>query len=176
MARALPLALCCAGCLVTNELDFEASRSLLTVDIRSPSSPFPVPTESGECNAGEVQFVARYYYEDVQQTLFVLTYVNDQQVGTFADTAGPDPNGTPEHVPPLICVSRNDLQSTCNRVELFVSDDPARLRAANVAELRSEPRVQKATWFLYGGSTDQEAGGAKPYASFYDCLPPDEGM
>ncbi|MET0284898.1 MAG: hypothetical protein ABW352_10520 [Polyangiales bacterium] len=176
VAGTLPLALSCASCLVTNELDFQANKSLLTADIVSPRSPYPVPSVTGdECLPSEVSFVARYYYEDVAQPLWMFAFVNGQQLRGLYQ-AMPNPNGSPEHVPPAICAPRSALQNACNRIEVFVTEDLNLLNTTSPEDLRGEPRVQGVTWYLYGSSTDEEAGGAKPYTSFYDCLSLTEEM
>jgi hypothetical protein len=175
VASALSLALSCAGCLVTNELDFDPSRSQLTVKIDSPESPYPVPEQgSDDCPLpGYLFFRAEYYYEDVEQALTVLPLVNGaplQLAGTVE--AKPDPQGTAYHVPPPICVKLDTLNLPCNRVELFVSADPDQLRRS-FDEFSIDPRVQSVVWLLTGRSGETPGSTAKPYTSFSDCLPRD---
>ncbi len=175
LASALSLALACAGCLVTHDLDFTPNRSRLNVELRTPVSPSPVPSaDSPDCRTGEISFVADYYYEDVDVPLTVLPVVNDQTISVAPYSADPSPDRGPLHTAPLICVSRDRLGEACNRVELFVSDDPSLFRT-NVENLRNDPRVLEKTWFLIGPSGDSIGSDGKPYTSFYDCLPPDGG-
>jgi hypothetical protein len=178
-ASALSLALPCAGCLVTNELDFEANLNAPSVRLIAPPSPSIVPcAASDEClqlnRPDSLAFRAAFYDRDVDQTLYAAAYINGVSLA-FPVEVRPSPEQTPEHLSPVICIPRSSLRERCNRVRLIVTDNlPAQSRP--VDELLNDPDVDYIDWYLSPPACDTESGAGKPDTSLLDCLPPDGGL
>lgn len=180
IASALSLALPCAGCLVTNELEFPANLNAPSVKLISPRGVSAVPSVgSDECTQNNrpdsLYFHVALYDRDVDQTLWVAPYVNGVGLigaeGLYA--AMPGQLGTEEHESPVVCIPLEQLREPCNRVRLIVTDNLADQRLP--VDL-SDPNIAYVEWYLTGPAQDNLGSSGKPYTSFTDCLPPDGGL
>lgn len=169
----------CAGCLVTNELEFEANRNLPSVKLVSPPALAAVPsTGSDACGFGtkKLAFQADYYDQDVDQVLFVVPKVNGSTFSASALPIVPDPAGSAKHVATPICVPLDQLRAPCNLVQLFVTDQPDLFAVPDVEPLKYDPRVDYIEWRLTGPAADSPGGAGKPYVGISACEPDSGGM
>lgn len=167
-----------AGCLVTNELDFDPNRNAPSVTMLSPE-PVTQVTSTGDPDCRDVlggtmglEFRAAYYDLDVEQTLYVRPFVNGAAYGLTL-LADPNPDGSPLHLlPRIFCIDTNALNRACNRVQLFVYDNPRTLLNPDSSD---EPPVS-VEWFVIGPAADSPSGAGKPEAQPSDCLGKDGGL
>jgi hypothetical protein len=179
-ASALSLALSCAGCLITNELDFEPNVTLPRIVRLSPPELTRAPSEgSPECEGRALSFRARYFDDDVDQDLTVLPVLNGSTLPMLSNTlvSPPGPDRTAEHEAPLICVPLDLLRGdNCNIVRVFVADDRRTFeRNLSPEQLLDERDVDSLTWYLGPQASESPGRPPSPDVSFTDCLPPIDG-
>jgi hypothetical protein len=177
-ASTVALALSCAGCLVTSELDFQPDNATPVVKRISPPPVSEVPSiGSDACGFGakELAFKAKYIDEDVDQTLYAYVLVNDKQLLAQSQPIEPNPMGTPDRSF-AICVDMMKLDALrCNVVQLFVTDQFSLFTTADVRPLRDDLRVAYLEWYLTPMAGSMPNAEGKPYVSVTDCEPPDGG-
>jgi hypothetical protein len=181
-ASTVALALSCAGCLVTSELDFQPDDAPPVVKALDPAAISVVPPDNGsdECGFGtrNLYFNASYYDEDVDQTLYVVPLVNGHPILANALLAKPDPNGTGYHaLPPQnpLCVPYDLLLEDCNVVQLFVSDNGDLFSRPDITTLKDHLHVSYLEWHVISSAKGSQGADGKGYVGVTDCEPPDGG-
>jgi hypothetical protein len=167
-----------AGCLVTNELDFEPNRNPALVMRKSPGISSRAPSRGDpDCNllmngTLSMKFDAAFYDEDVEQPLFVLPYLNGRPRSAPL-RAVPNVDGSPLHLlSSLYCIPVAELSQPCNRVQFFVSDDYQKLFDLPLSGVNStnDPGVSTLDWLVAPPASDTPGGPGMPEAQPSDCI------
>lgn len=175
------IALACAGCLVTNELEFEANQNRSVLERLAPRDEIswgPSVADPRCGNPPAIAFEADYLDDDVEQLLYIRPLVNGENLSSSGlPRALPDPAGSPRHIPEgPICVPRSAFNRNCNVVQLLVGSDAEYGRLISPTPPYGDPEIASLTWYVGPLAMDTETTPARPYISFSECFAPDGGL